>query len=90
MFRASTVLLTLLCLACAPAVSTADGWHIQPVETVGSTGEYTSIVLDSNDHPHIAYYNNTQGGLKYARWDGMSWQIESGSSPVPGGESITR
>jgi hypothetical protein len=34
----------------------------------------TSIALDSNDRPHIAYY---QDGYKYVMWNGSSWTKKS-------------
>ncbi|MBD3237787.1 MAG: T9SS type A sorting domain-containing protein [Candidatus Eisenbacteria bacterium] len=39
-------------------------------------GAWSSIDLDSSDYPHIAYYDNTNSDLRYARWDGSEWQIE--------------
>jgi parallel beta-helix repeat protein len=39
----------------------------------------TSIQLDSQDRPHIAFYNQLDwysGQLCYARWDGSQWQLE--------------
>jgi hypothetical protein len=55
----------------------ADGWHIVPLETQGSTGEYTSIALDSNDYPHISYYAFFASERRYARWNGRQWQTEA-------------
>jgi len=40
----------------------------------------TSLALDSSDRPHISYYYGWIGPdsiLKYARWDGDAWQIET-------------
>lgn len=53
----------------------------------------TSIALDKDDHPYIVYNfefnmgkatgdieeddNHSEEGVKYARWDGSSWQIET-------------
>ncbi|MBD3237544.1 MAG: hypothetical protein GF330_12630 [Candidatus Eisenbacteria bacterium] len=66
---------TIAFIGFAP-VASADEWLIEPVETQGSTGEYTSIAIDQSNYPHIAYYNNTEGGLKHAWWNGTSWQRE--------------
>jgi len=41
-------------------------WHIEAVDSVGDVGLYTSIDLDSNDRPHISYYDATNGDLRYA------------------------
>ena len=46
-------------------------------KTTGKTGRFTSIALDSNNHPHISYYDGTNNDLKYVRWNGTSWVIET-------------
>lgn len=50
-------------------------WHPQQVDTVGDVGKYSSLKLDSTYRPHIAYFDQTNRDLKYARWDGTQWQI---------------
>jgi hypothetical protein len=64
----------------------SDGWHLDTVDDWGDVGRRSSLVLDEAGHPHISYYD---GGyfappvieyrldLKYARWDGAAWQIET-------------
>lgn len=39
-------------------------------------GEYTSMKLDRQGHPHIAYYDAVGGNLRYAHHDGSQWWIE--------------
>ena len=34
-------------------------------------GKYTSIVFDSDNYLHISYYDEINGSLKYARWNGI-------------------
>ncbi|MHC4752651.1 MAG: hypothetical protein ACYTFW_22615, partial [Planctomycetota bacterium] len=63
------------------------GWDIQVVDDPNVTdpvgngrvgvGRYTSIDLDSNEHPHISYTDLDNGCLKYARWNGSSWEVEN-------------
>jgi hypothetical protein len=36
---------------------------------------WTSIALDAKDYPHISYYDRGRRSLKYARWNGHSWEI---------------
>ncbi len=56
----------------------AAGWHVEVVDVgLGDYGGHTSLVLDSNDHPHISYNDGTNGALKYAQQDGSSWQTEA-------------
>ncbi len=45
-------------------------------ETVDSTltGLYSSLALDSLEHPHISHYGHL--GLSYAYYDGSDWRIE--------------
>ncbi len=67
-----------------------SSWQIETVDydsdpTI-NLGYNTSIALDSDDYPHISYvwYKEIQeppdpidaNSLKYAHWDGSSWQIE--------------
>ncbi len=47
-------------------------FHIIPVDV----GMYASLALDSFDNPHIAYYDNTRGALKYIRRNGAKWEFE--------------
>lgn len=37
---------------------------------------YVSLDLDSNEYPHMSY-SGYDAPLKYARWDGVSWQSET-------------
>jgi len=49
----------------------------------------TSIALDSNDHPYIAYYDYLSIYLKCAHFDGQKWNIEYvGSGSFIGAPSI--
>ena len=38
-------------------------------------GQHTSIVLDVNGYPHITCAGVS--GLKYIRWTGLSWSIQT-------------
>jgi hypothetical protein len=51
-------------------------WCIETVDSNGNVGLHSSIALDSNDNPHVSYYDDTNGGLKYAHYDGM-WHTET-------------
>lgn len=43
-------------------------WGTQYIDYDGSVGQYCNMILDENDIPHIAYYDLTNGRLKYATW----------------------
>ncbi|MDD5260124.1 MAG: Ig-like domain-containing protein, partial [bacterium] len=57
----------------------ASGWQNGLVDSVGGTASGTSLALDRNNNPQIAYaFANedwTQSDLKYAQWTGSSWQV---------------
>ncbi len=57
-------------------------WQIDEVDTVGWVGYYASLVIDSADHPHIAYRHGTEHYVKYARHDGVKWVISTVHDPV--------
>lgn len=40
---------------------------------------FTSLALDSQQHPHIAYLEYGTGRLKYAHFDGKTWTV----APIP-------
>ena len=55
-------------------------WEKETVDdTPNSTAGDVDFALDSNDYPHIAYYDRydqDNGILRYARWNGDEWEKE--------------
>ncbi len=52
---------------------TGDCWELEVVDSSHDTGKKTSLVLDSNNNPHISYISSP--GLKYATRAGSAWNI---------------
>jgi hypothetical protein len=50
-------------------------WHTTLVDAPGDIGRGSSIAVDSRDHPHIAYYDETNSALRYAHFDGQQWNV---------------
>ncbi len=68
----------LVVLFLATVTFAADEWHIETVDSDDDVGWHNSLALDDNDYPHIAYLNyGINDYLKYARWDGNTWHIET-------------
>ncbi|MCD4654283.1 hypothetical protein K8T06_10160 [bacterium] len=44
----------------------SDIWNISTIPASGTVGIYHSLVLDSSDRPHIAFYESTGKNLHYA------------------------
>ena len=51
-------------------------WWIQVVDSTDNVGYYSSIALDFNGNPHIAYSDMSNWDLKYASWSGSEWKIQ--------------
>jgi hypothetical protein len=49
---------------------TGSAWDITTLDSAGDVGYYSSLAVDSNDVPHISYFDETNGYLKYAVWTG--------------------
>ena len=47
------------------------------IDGTGDVGSFCTIALDSNNYPHIAYYDTTNGDLALVRWTGFEWQKET-------------
>jgi hypothetical protein len=72
------------------AATEGTAWRTAIVDsTADEVGLYTSLRLDSGDLAHIAYYDKTNGMLKYARGDETDgWDIvvvDSGEGTGPDG-----
>ena len=46
------------------------------MDSDGTVGEYNSLVLDDEEHPHISYFDESNSALKYAYWTGAAWAKE--------------
>jgi len=73
--------LPLVGLLCCAGPSLALIWHPEAVDAAGATGEYSSLALDSNSKPCVAYYDATDGDLKYATKPGSKWQTSTVDAP---------
>jgi hypothetical protein len=57
-----------------------SGWYSEAVAVVGAPHypyDNVSLALDSTDLPHIGYYDDDDGGLKYAHYNGSAWITET-------------
>jgi FOG: PKD repeat len=62
-------------------------WSSQIVDDNKRAWHYTSIALDSDDRPHISYFNLGDDFLNYTEWDGTAWilqTVDSHSNGVDG------
>lgn len=52
-------------------------WNFETVDPTGVSGKSASIALDSNNNPHVSYYDATNKILMYATKSGGTWNIET-------------
>jgi hypothetical protein len=57
---------------------TGEYWTVRTVDTTPGSGKFNSLAIDSTGTPHIAYANvrTENASLRYARWNGTSWDVE--------------
>jgi hypothetical protein len=53
-----------------------SSWKNVTIDTSSDVGYYCSLVLDSNDIPHICYFDKNNGDLKYAYLNDTNWEIQ--------------
>lgn len=53
-----------------------SSWSIETVDAAADIGRFTSIVIDSNNFPHISYIDYGEDTLRYTRWTGSEWDIQ--------------
>jgi hypothetical protein len=54
-----------------------DEWQMETVIGDGSAGWITSLALDGDGRPHIAFLNTPNNDLMYTHWDGQEWVMET-------------
>ncbi|RMF30991.1 MAG: hypothetical protein D6759_10860, partial [Chloroflexi bacterium] len=57
--------------------SSQNKWVTQVVDQAGDVGSHTSIALDPQGVPHIAYLDDASDRLKYATLSGTAWISET-------------
>lgn len=73
---AGSVAVLLMIAACplGPTPSTSPT-KTQTVDKADLVGLFASLALDQDDGPHIGYYDEKNGKLKYAQQKDKSWQL---------------
>ena len=57
------------------AHGTGDAWQIETVDNSARLGEDNSLSLDGHGRANISYYDRNIGGLMYAYWNSVTWEI---------------
>lgn len=63
------------------AHKTGGAWEVGIADTGGGSrsdaGYWSTMAIDAAGHPLVAHYDNGQGTLRVARWNGTSWTREA-------------
>ena len=80
-FAGALIVLVLLGVLAVPEAHADTGfaWQIALIQSDVGIGGATSIVLDSNGYPRLAYADTDTGRVQYVRWTGESWD----ANPAP-------
>ncbi len=88
-------LLLLSCLVISiflltPSIRAAPTpWSIETVDAALDVGSYSSIAIHPEDgFPRIAYHDKNWGNLKFARWTGSAWAVETVDTSAWVGEYV--
>lgn len=64
------------------AYKSGTGWHVDLLDEIGASASSVSLDLDSNDFPHIGYYDESEEAYKYVYWTGNNWNPQTIFSSV--------
>src|ERR1017187_1319144 len=72
---------------------TGTYWGVRTVDSTPGSGKFNAIATDPSGNSHIAYANvkSENMGLRYARWNGQSWEVQvlnAWLSPNVGASSV--
>lgn len=59
------------------AKRSGSDWTVTVVDASYGVGAYASLVFESNNRPHISYYDSTNHVLKYALYLNDKWELEA-------------
>ena len=59
------------------AVKTNDNWNVEIIDSEGDIRKWISIKLDTENLPHISYYDYYEGSLKYTYNSGSDWVFDT-------------
>ncbi len=55
----------------------SNAWALEIVENNTDAGRNNALAFDSQDKPHIIYFDDWNGVVSYASWTGTAWTIEN-------------